>query len=109
MSGSMRNNSIMDDPVPYQAPEITEVKKPKKIVSEQEKIKKHPKYPQLASKIAVMKEKHRLALPNGTLVEESGKTNAEIGEAWKVATLVLKDLDELETWLQSEMKMQVIS
>lgn len=108
MPNPMRNNSIMDDPAPFQPPEIKEVKKPKKIISEQEKIRKHPKYPQLASKIAVIKEKHRLLLPSGTLVEESELSDEQLGQQWRTASLVLKDLDELETWLQTEMKMTVI-
>jgi hypothetical protein len=91
MAQPMRTNSPVDDPTPFQPPQPQQLKE---IASDFAKLGKSRKYPEVQQYMKDRREFYQRFLPGGVAVNEV--PNELAGEYWKIASLVLTEIDMLE-------------
>lgn len=97
MGNAMRTNSPMDDPAPFQAPEVKQLPKPRKKKTEWEKFIKDKKYPEIAAYIATRKEYWRMYLPDGRRIQD---VPPAVREAWwGCAATIIAEYEDFEQML----------
>lgn len=88
----MRTNSPIDDPVPFQLPEIKTPEKVKK--NDWERLVKSKKYPEIKEYLESRKEFYRRYLPGGVAVTDVKEVDSY---AWKLACTLITELEMFES------------
>ena len=100
----MRTNSPMDDPIPFQAPEIkAPPKPPRRKKSDWEKLVEHKKFPEISAWIETRKEYFRHFLPDGTPIVRLSKQ--ERMDWWASASQISAEYETLAEMLVEKVGM----
>lgn len=99
MVKNQRTNSPIDDPQPWEAPDVIPAEQ-KKVVSDYEKLIKSKKYPLIHKYWEGRIEHYRRYLPSGETI--TGLTKAERATAWENAVVIISELEAFAARLQSE-------
>lgn len=104
MGRALRTNSPMDDPVPFQPPEVREVPKPPKPKpTDWEKFIKGKKFPEIAAYIATRKEYWRMYMPDGTRIQDVSPEYR--AQWWACAAQIIAEYEEFEAMLVQKVGM----
>lgn len=101
MAKAMRTNSPIDDPVPFQAPEIKPTPKPPKPKpTEWDKFVRGKKFPEISAYMATRKEYWRMYLPDGRRIQDVDKEVRD--QWWACAAQIIAEYEEFEALLNEK-------
>lgn len=95
MASPMRTNSPIDDPAPYEMPEVKPPKAAKVVKNDWEKLKEHDKYPAVARYLETRRVYHQHFLPGGKAVTEEDD-DAKLLFHYKLASAIIEEIDLFE-------------
>jgi len=102
MSGP--KNTILSDSLPYQLPDVKDLKSPKQVnKSDFAKLGTSRKYKEIDKYIEVRKEYYRHFLPGGSILREVAITDPTKAGNWAgLASTIIDELEQLQLKIQSE-------